>query len=471
MFLEWRWLQNPDTFSPPLVCNLNGVLLKTNLHAERRVQAVKDKIESLLSSSFEHEHALPAATKPDLEGTALPLNQALLDYLREQKATGRRLVLNTTESPEAAAQLLGEDQIFDEILSCRDTAQLNSTFGENSYDYIGDETTALDVWHSARQRIIVAPNNSTAADLDAKGLKVSKQFTKPGIDFKSAFRCLRAYQWLKNLLVFVPIITSQQLNDAMALKNSVIMFICFSMVASFGYIVNDLLDLKSDRAHPKKQHRPFASGNLSIRHGLIISMALLTITVLLSLALPAGAALALLAYLLLTIFYSLYLKTKLMIDVVALGSLFTLRVIGGAAAIESELSFYLLSFSIFIFSSLGMVKRFAELHNLQSRNQLVARGRGYRVEDMAPVRIIGISLGYMSVFIMGLYINSPLVTQYYSHPKFIWFLFPLLTYWLGRLWILANRGEVNEDPLIFAIKDRTSLMVVAVAALILIVAN
>ena len=118
-----------------------------------------------------------------------------------------------------------------------------------------------------------------------------------------------------------------------------------------------------------------------------------------------------------------------------------------------------------------MVKRFAELHNLQARNKLAARGRGYRVEDMAPVRIIGISLGYMSIFIMGLYINSPLITQYYSNPKIIWFLFPLLTYWLGRLWILANRGEVNEDPLIFAVKDRTSLLVAAIAAIILLLAN
>lgn len=156
---------------------------------------------------------------------------------------------------------------------------------------------------------------------------------------------------------------------------------------------------------------------------------------------------------------------------VSLGGLFTLRVIGGAAAIQTELSFYLLSFSIFLFSSLAMVKRYAELHNLRAQNRLAARGRGYRVEDMAPVRIIGISLGYMSVFIMGLYINSPLITQYYSNPKMIWLMLPLLIYWLGRLWILANRGEVNEDPLIFAIKDRTSLVVLIVSAAMLIAAN
>jgi len=160
-----------------------------------------------------------------------------------------------------------------------------------------------------------------------------------------------------------------------------------------------------------------------------------------------------------------------MLDVVSLGGLFTLRVMGGAAAIQTEMSFYLLSFSIFIFSSLGMVKRYAELHNLQSRKLLSAHGRGYRVEDMAPVRIIGMSLGFMSVFILGQYINSPLVTRYYSNPETLWLLFPLLVYWLGRLWILANRGEVNEDPLMFAIKDKTSLLVAAVSAVILVLAN
>ena len=187
--------------------------------------------------------------------------------------------------------------------------------------------------------------------------------------------------------------------------------------------------------------------------------------------LPTPAAWALAGYLALTLGYSTYLKTKLMLDVVCLGGLFTLRVIGGAAAIQSDLSFYLLIFSIFLFSSLGMVKRFAELHNLQIANKLSARGRGYRVEDMAPVRMIGISLGYMSVFIMGLYINSPLITEYYSNPKVIWFLIPLLTYWLGRLWIIANRGEVHEDPLIFALKDSTSLLVAAISAVILVIAN
>ena len=249
------------------------------------------------------------------------------------------------------------------------------------------------------------------------------------------------------------------------------MFVCFSAIASFGYIFNDLLDLQSDRAHQTKCRRPFASGQLSALQGMLIGAILLLIAITGCFFVPSTSAWVLVAYLLLTMCYSVYLKTKLMIDVVSLGALFTLRVIGGAAAIETELSFYLLSFSIFLFSSLGMVKRYAELHNLQAMNKLSARGRGYRVEDMAPVRIIGISLGYMSVFIMGLYINSPLITQYYSNPKIVWFLFPLLTYWLGRLWILANRGEVNEDPLIFAAKDTTSLLVAALSAVTLIIAD
>ncbi|OED43403.1 hypothetical protein AB833_03915 [Chromatiales bacterium (ex Bugula neritina AB1)] len=466
-------MRNPDASTVPLVCSLTGTLLKTDLVSERRIQKLKNTIEGLLSSSLDLKRLQLEQSAKDQAGSALPLNEPLLEFLREEKKSGRKLVLLTAESPECASEMLGNDhQLFDETIDCRSANELVSKFGEKNYDYIGDSSTSSEIWHGANKRFVVAADDTTAKKLSADGMSVSRQFAKGNsLNLKSGTRALRTYQWLKNLLVFVPIITSQQLDDANALRNSIIMFICFSLIASFGYLVNDLLDLASDRAHPKKRHRPLASGNLSIRHGVLIGAALLVITAVLCLMLPGPATIVLIGYLFLTISYSLYLKTKLMIDVVALGILFTLRVIGGAAAIETELSFYLLSFSIFIFSSLGMVKRFAELHNLQSRNQLIARGRSYRVEDMAPVRIIGISLGYMSVFIMGLYINSPVVTQYYDHPKFIWFLFPLLTYWLGRLWILANRGEVNEDPLIFAMKDKTSLLVVGLSAVILLIAN
>ncbi len=453
----------------PLVCELDSTLLKTDLRSEIRLQKIKQTLSRLLSSSTDLKNL--QLQKNDHDDTSLepPFNESVFDFLLVRKAAGQPLILCSRDDPASIAAILGERHIFDQIIERTADEQLPASLGP--YDYIGNADSPMKMWQTAEKRYVVEASDKTEKLLLQNNIAVAKSFKAPDAGIKPIIKSLRTYQWLKNLLVFVPIITSQQLDNTTAIINSIIIFVCFSLVASFGYVVNDLLDLKSDRAHPVKFKRPFASGALTVRHGLIIGVSLLVLAIVGCSFLPLAAGAALGCYLILTVLYSLYLKTKLMIDVVALGGLFTLRVIGGAAAIETELSFYLLSFSIFIFSSLGMVKRFAELHNLQRLQKLTAQGRGYRVEDMAPVRIIGISLGYMSVFIMGQYINSPVVTQYYDNPKIIWFLFPLLTYWLGRLWILANRGEVNEDPLIFAMKDTTSLLVVATAAVILIIAN
>lgn len=443
----------------PIICALDGALLKTDFKSEQILHSIKNNLDRLMSSRIDLQRLELERADASSSDFSIPMNQSVIDFLEIEKARGRQIIVDTGEAVKNVEEILVNKIPFDEIM------ELQKDSLPDSYDYIGSTGTNKKIWAQAENKYLVSSNSQAPEGF-------SGHFSEPASSsLWQTIKAIRAYQWLKNLLVFVPVITSQQLSNPTALTSSIIMFICFSAIASFGYIVNDLLDLQSDRAHTTKSRRPFASGALSAKQGLVIGICLLLIAIAGCLFLPAPASWALLGYLFLTISYSIYLKTKLMIDVVSLGGLFTLRVIGGAAAIQSELSFYLLSFSIFLFSSLGMVKRFAELHNLQAANKLSARGRGYRVEDMAPVRIIGISLGYMSVFIMGLYINSPLITEYYSNPKVIWFLFPLLTYWLGRLWILANRGEVNEDPLIFALKDSTSLLVAAISAVILLAAN
>ena len=444
--------------STPLICALDGALLKTDFRSEQLLHTVKSKLDQLMSSNIDLQRLELERADTTVSSFNVPINEEIYDFLLRAKSSGRQIVLDTKESTETLNEILADRNLFDQV------TDFSAFPYPESFDYIGGTRTPENTWSQATEKYQVGPKSKTRNGF-------SGHFQTPAIDLKQAIKAIRAYQWLKNLLVFVPIITSQQLSNVTSLKNALIMFVCFSAVASFGYIVNDLLDLQSDRAHQTKRNRPFASGALSAKQGMLIGGCLLLIALVGSAFLPTASSWVLLGYLALTVCYSIYLKTKVMIDVVSLGGLFSLRVIGGAAAIDTELSFYLLSFSIFLFSSLGMVKRYAELHNLKVANKLTARGRSYRVEDMAPVRIIGISLGYMSVFIMGLYINSPLITQYYSNPKIIWLLFPLLTYWLGRLWILANRGEVNEDPLIFAVKDRTSLLVAAISAVILIIAD
>ena len=468
--MGWHLSQNLEDLAIPLVCALDGGLLKTDFTSERFINQTRGMLDTLLSSKLDIVRLQLEKNDQSASGFSLPIDEQIYDFLLEQKAQGRKLILLCRQSVDDVAAMVGEKNIFDQIIRGSSARDILTQLGDQ-YHFVGGSSTPMAIWKNAAARYVIDHSDKTASLLTQNNLPIAGQFQRPGASFKAIYKSIRAYQWMKNLLVFVPLITSWQLANGAALKDSFIMFFCFSMVASFGYIVNDILDLQSDRAHPIKKERPFASGRLSISQGAIIGLTLLVLAIIGCLFLPANAGLALAAYFILTITYSLYLKTKVMIDVVALGGLFTLRVIGGGAAIETELSFYLLCFSIFIFSSLGMVKRFAELHNLQQRNKLTARGRGYRVEDMIPVLIIGITLGYLSVFVMGLYINSPVVTEYYRNTKFIWFLLPLLTYWLGRLWILANRGEMNEDPLIFAIKDRTSVLVLVIAGALLFIAK
>ena len=470
MFVGWHLSQNPEKLAIPLICALDGGLLKTDFTSERLINRARRALDALLSSKLDLTRLQLEKSDQPFGGFSLPIDEEIYDFLLKQKAQGRKLILVCHQSVEDVAEMIGEKNIFDQIIRGSSVQDIQAQLG-GEYDFIGGDFTPIATWKNATERYVVEKSDKTTNLLTQNNLPVARKFQRPGASFKAVYKSIRVYQWMKNLLVFVPLITSWQFANGAAVKDSFVMFFCFSMVASFGYIVNDILDLQSDRAHPIKRERPFASGRLSIQQGAMIGIALLILALFGCLFLPASAGLALAAYFILTITYSLYLKTKVMIDIVALGGLFTLRVIGGGAAIETELSFYLLCFSIFIFSSLGLVKRFAELHNLQQRNKLTARGRGYRVEDMIPVLIIGITLGYLSVFVMGLYINSPVVTHYYSNTKFIWFLLPLLTYWLGRMWILTNRGEMNEDPLIFAVKDRTSVMVLIVAGALLFVAK
>jgi len=344
-------LPNPD-HNNPLICALDGALLKTDLKSERLLLDAKSGLERLMSSKIDLQRLELERADSTVSNFEVPLNQEVWDFLVAEKKRGRHLILDTPESIETIKEILTEKNPFDE------TADLENQQPPDHYDYIGNKDTSASTWERANKKYMVGdPRDGFEG-----------YFKTPNPNVRTVIKAIRAYQWLKNLLVFVPIITSQQFSNSDALLNSFIMFCCFSAVASFGYIFNDLLDLQSDRVHHIKRHRPFASGELSATQGMLIGVVLLVIAIAGCLFLPAISAWVLLAYFLLTICYSIYLKTKLMIDVVSLGGLFTLRVIGGAAAIETELSFYLLSFSIFLFSSLGMVKRFAELHNLQAKH-------------------------------------------------------------------------------------------------------
>ena len=301
--------------------------------------------------------------------------------------------------------------------------------------------------------------------LKAKPLPIANHFEDRASLARSIYKAIRVHQWAKNVLLFLPLLLSHEVSWTTLLP-AVLAFICFSFVASANYIVNDLLDIESDRRHLKKRFRPFASGDLSIPAGATLILALLAVSCSILPFLPSDFSFWLLVYVATTTAYSLYFKRVPIVDVLLLSGLYTLRLLAGAAATDTAISPWLSSFAIFLFLSLAMVKRFSELANLRERGVDASHGRGYTVSDLEQIRSFGTASAYASVVVFSLYISRPDVDALYRHSTRLWLIVPIMLYWLNRVWLLASRGELDEDPVIFAIRDRISLaLAFAVAVL------
>lgn len=281
---------------------------------------------------------------------------------------------------------------------------------------------------------------------------------------------LRPHQWAKNVLVFVPLLAGHQITNLPLLANAALAFVAMSLCASSTYVINDIRDLESDRAHPHKRNRPFASGRIPVRLGFLVALVPFVTGIGIALfLLPRSFLLLLGLYVVASVTYSLYLKSVLLVDVVVLAGLYTVRIIAGGAAVSIVPSFWLLAFSMFLFLSLAMVKRYSELLEL-TQDAGYAPGRGYLKADLGTLNALGSSGGYLAVLVLALYVNSEEVAASYSHPEAIWLLCPLLLYWISRVWVLAGRGRMHDDPLIFALKDRVTYMTGVAAVFILTLA-
>ena len=287
----------------------------------------------------------------------------------------------------------------------------------------------------------------------------NKELYTPGNRLKLFVKAIRIHQWVKNLLLFVPLVLAHHVGNGAALLKTAIGFLCFSFCASSVYVLNDIIDLKADREHPIKRNRPFASGELAISHGLILVLLLLLPGLGIAAFLSPKFLVVLALYYLLTLGYSLYLKRVALVDVSALAVLYTIRLFAGSALAEVVISQWLLAFSMFLFFSLSMVKRSSELYNARQRNLSQAAGRGYVVADREQLAMLGTASGYCAVLVFTLYINSSAVLNLYTHPTRLWLVCPLVFYWISRIWLLAHRGEVNEDPIVFAMKDKLSYVI------------
>lgn len=467
-------------YSHPLVVDLDGTLLHTDTLHESALQLLRDRPADTLCIPGWLAQGKAAmkrriATLTQLNVETLPYSQGFVDWLKEQKAAGRQLVLCTAADRAVAEPIAQHLGLFDEVMAsdgevnlagANKAEVLSMRFGERGFDYAGNSSADLAVWARAREAVVVNAPASLLAQARAR-FKVTQVFEAPAQGFTIWRRALRLHQWLKNLLLFMPLLAAHQLGDLHAWGVLCLAFVAFSLCASSVYLANDLLDLESDRLHPRKRARPFASGALPAWMGVALAPVLLGASLALA-ALVGPAFLSwLVVYFILTCLYSGLLKRLILVDCLTLAMLYTVRVLAGGAAVGLELSFWLLAFSVFLFLSLAFVKRFAELELQRTTGRAKLHGRGYHTDDASLIQTMGITAGQASVLVLALYLNSDAVTRLYTHPQLIWGAVPVMLFWVHWMWIQAHRGKMHDDPLVFAVKDRASLAAGAGVAMFL----
>jgi len=469
--------------SVPLCVDLDGTLVRTDTLFEQFFALCQQKPLSVLSVPFwlfggRARMKAEIAARVDLEWEALPRQEELVCWLLEQHAAGRPLYLVTAADQKIAVAIAKQFGFFEDVIGSKDSinldgarkaAVLEKRFGTAGFDYVGNSSVDLHVWRVSRQAIVV--NASPRVEAKARDVAhVAKVFSDNKPTLKLWVKGLRVHQWAKNLIVFVPIITSHRILDFHSWGMSALAFLALSACASSVYVLNDLIDLPHDRKHPRKMNRPFAAGHLSLVSGMIAIPILLLISIVLSLGLPHSYILVLTGYYALTVSYSLFLKSQVLVDVLVLSLLYTLRLIAGHAATGICISTWLLVFAMFLFFSLALVKRYSELLQRKMSGNELASGRGYTVGDIELTAMLGCSSGCIAVLVLALYINSPEVTLLYSSPKILLIVCVLFFYWIGRVWLLATRGQLDEDPVLFAINDRGSYIVAGLIFLAMLLA-
>jgi 4-hydroxybenzoate polyprenyltransferase/phosphoserine phosphatase len=458
-------------FALPLCVDLDGTLVKSDTLADSLCVLARTHPAELmrLPGWLAHGKARlkqEVTARVPMDAAHLPYNEALIVYLREQSASGRRLFLTTGADRHLAERVAKHLGLFSDVFSSDGARNLTGAeklrlleerFGRGGFAYVGNSRKDLPLLTASGGAMLANPTAGLERSLRRRKVRVQNVFRDRASGARSIWRALRVHQWAKNVLIFLPLVLAHAVGMS-TLVESALAFLSFSMVASSTYIVNDLLDLASDRNHTTKRRRPFAAGDLSVAVGFGVALVLFAAGVLISIPMAPRFTSWLLTYCAVTLVYSLYCKRVVIVDVIILSALYTLRILAGAAAARVPISDWMAGFAIFFFFSLAMVKRFSELENLRARGAAPSNGRGYLVHDMEQLRAFGTASAFASIVVFTLYINNPEVRQLYHHPQRLWLLTPLLIWWLSRVWLRASRGQMHEDPVIFALTDRASLL-------------
>lgn len=462
-------------FSSTLCVDLDGTVLATDILWESLLILLKQQPWKVFSIFLWALHG-PAYLKRQLaqrmiiDPTTLPYRQDILEFLRRHKESGRTLILVTASDRQPAEAIAAHIGIFSDVMASdgiinlageRKRRALEERFGKYGFDYIGDSRADLKVWPSAHVSILVCPSQALLGQAQAHS-SIKLIFSNPQHPSHVLPKALRVHQWVKNVLVFLPLLAAHRFSDVSALLLATMAFLSISLCASSLYLMNDLLDLEADRRHPQKKTRPLASGTLPISTALCIIPVLICGSFVTSwLTLPQEFVKLLGLYCITTIGYSFLLKQVPIMDVGTLAGLYTLRVFAGGLAIDVPISAWLLAFSMFFFLSLAFGKRYSELQFRKVNRHQGLERRGYLGADKEILATMGAVSGYLSVLVLALYINSHDVLNLYHHPQVLWFICPLLLYWISRTWLLANRGNLQDDPLLTAMKDPQSYSVAA----------
>jgi 4-hydroxybenzoate polyprenyltransferase/phosphoserine phosphatase len=465
----------------PLCVDLDGTLILSDVLWESiaRLWTKPSAGFRALFALRKGKAALKAALSDSIPIAAdsLPYREDLVAWLRAEHASGRQLILATATHEDIARRVADYLGIFLDILATKDKRNLGgaskrdalvAAYGEKGFDYVGDSMKDLPVIASARVAYLADPSRRLEERAGSVST-VGKVFRRARNWPKVILKTMRLHQWSKNALLGVPLVASHRVLDRGSWASLMLAFVSFSLLASATYIVNDLHDLPVDRKHAKKRFRPLASGDMPIPFGLTLVLLLAIASVAMTWTfLSRRFLLSMVAYVVFTLAYSFTLKRRLILDALTLAVLYTLRIIAGAAAIGVDVTEWLLMFSLFIFVSLALLKRYIELSDASVGK---IPGRGYMPTDIEVILSIGPTSGLMSVLVLALYINSPSVNILYRVPQVLWLLCPLMIYWICRIWFLAKRGEVNQDPIVFALTDKHSFAVAFLAALIMLLAS
>jgi 4-hydroxybenzoate polyprenyltransferase len=473
-------LENSPAVSPlPLCVDLDGTVVRSDTLLEG-IFALPLSSRSLwcfaglLSGRVAFKKRI--AQTSNLDPASLPYNQKMLDYLRDQKAAGRTLILVTAADLATARLVADHLGVFEEVIAS-DGAEnvkgrakariLSSRFGEKGFVYAGNSRADLPVWSAANSAVIVnaPPGVAVAARRVAA---VEKEIGQRPSIFSGILRAMRPHQWIKNILIFVPIITAHATRNVSGWLHAMLAFLAFCFTASGIYLVNDLSDLKADRLHPRKSKRPFASGVVPLHLG--VAAAILLLAAGLSLAVLGRVLLILLIYAVMSIAYSAKLKEMPLVDVFMLSALYTIRLFGGGRSSGYAVSFWLLAFSNFIFLSLALVKRVAELKNTPVGTSNIAR-RGYRLEDISILQMFGCASALAATVVLALFVQAEATVERYASPGLLWGLVPLILFWQFRLWLATTRGNMRDDPITYAAGDWVTWLVGAASFLIMAAAK